>query len=202
MGGLLSIFNCQKSNSAKLDKQEKAIVDCKLARDKIKSYIKRLQKNESLKKEKAKEALKNKDKDKARMFLMQSKMFKEQIASANGQLVMIEDSITQIETARVQKEALKVLEQGNNVLKELYKEVNIEKWEKIGDDMNDIKQQQEEIGNFLKSHNIQESDYNEEIDNELQTLMKSENVSVEEFPQANKTEISKKQKESIEAIEA
>jgi len=202
MGGIMSIFNCQKSNTAKIDKQEKAIIDCKLTRDKIKNYIKRLQKNESLKKEKAKEALKNRDKDRARMLLMQSKMFKEQIASANGQLVMIEDSITQIETARVQKEALKVLEQGNNVLKDLYKEVNIEKWEKIGDDMNDIKQQQEEIGNFLKSHNIQESDYNEEIDKELQTLMKSENVAVEEFPEAGKTEISKKQKESLQAIEA
>ena len=56
MGGLFG----NKQKSAKLNTDEKAMLDCKLARDKIKQYIKRLEKNAALKKEKSKEALKDK----------------------------------------------------------------------------------------------------------------------------------------------
>lgn len=201
MGGLL---NCVKSRQAKLDQQDKAVFDCKVARDNIKKYIKRLEKNEKLRKEKAKEALKGKDRDKARLFLQQSKLYKEQINVANGQLTMIEEQIIHIETAKQQKEAFKVLEQGNKVLKQLNDEVNIEKWEKIADDMNEIKTQQDEIGHFLKSHNIDQEEYDEAVDKELEALMKMENSSVKiELPEAGKKEIEvhAKEKEEREAEE-
>ena len=111
MGGLFG----KKKSSATLNNDEKAMLDCKLARDKIKQYIKRLEKNAALKKEKSKEALKAKNKDRARMLLKQSKMYSEQIKSADGQLNMIEDQISALETAFIQRDCLKTLEQGNAV---------------------------------------------------------------------------------------
>lgn len=207
-----SFLFCPKSRTAKLDQQEQAIMDCKITRDKIKTYIKRLEKNEKLRKDKAKEALKNKDRDKARLYLQQSKLYKEQASSASGQLNMIEEQIIQIETARQQKETIKVLEQGNKVLKQLTDEVNIEKWEKIADDMNEVKNQQEEIGNFLKSHNIDQDEYEAAVDKELEALMKLEGFNADvELPNAGNKEVNnvdkikekenEKEKEELHAIE-
>jgi charged multivesicular body protein 6 len=162
--------NVHKVSTMKAD--EKAIMNCKLCRDKIKDYIKKLEKNEILKKEKAKTALISKDKTRAKMFLNQGKMYREQINIANGQLTMIEEQITGIESALIQKDALSVLNEGNKILKQLNEEVNIEKWENIKEDMESIKEQQDEIANFLKSHNINEDKYEEELNEELERLNK------------------------------
>lgn len=169
------------------DNVEKTILECKMTRDNIKSYIKRLEKNEILRKTKAKEELKNKNRDRAKIFLSQAKLYREQIRSADGQLNMIEEQIIHIETVKQQREAVKVLENGNKVLKKLYEEVNVEKWEKIADDMNEIKVQQDEIGNFLRNHGIDQAQYDEEVDKELEMLMKQENREVElVLPEAGK----------------
>ena len=167
------------------DNVEKTILECKMTRDKIKSYIKSLDKNDAFKKEKAKESLKSKDKERAKIYLKQSKMYREQAVAATGQLNLIEDQIIQIETIRQQADALKVLQQGNNVLKQLSEEVNIQKWEQVADDLNDLKQQQEEFGNFFKNRGIDEDVYEEEIDKEMEKLMKQDNIDIElSLPQA------------------
>ena len=49
-----------------LSPEDKAILDCKQSRDKIKGYIKRLELNETSQRNRAKELLKNKEKDKAK----------------------------------------------------------------------------------------------------------------------------------------
>lgn len=168
-----SAATTHKVSTMKAD--EKAIMNCKLCRDKIKDYIKRLQKNENLKREKAKASLISKDKVRAKMFLNQSKMYKEQIIVANGQLSLLEDQITGIESAIIQKDALSVLNEGNKVLKQLNEEVNIEKWENVKEDMDSIKEQQDEISHFLKNHNIDEDRYEEELNEELEKLNKAIN---------------------------
>ena len=112
-------FLCPRSKTAEINQEERALLDCKICRDKIKKYIKNLEKNANLKRERAKEALKNKNKDRARLSLRQAKMYTEQIKTAEGQLEMIENQIMQIETAQSQRDALSVLKQGNEVLKKL-----------------------------------------------------------------------------------
>ena len=192
----MSMF-CNKSRTAKLDQQEAAIIQCKITRDNIKAYIKRLEKNEKQRKDKAKEALRSSNKDRARMYLQQAKMYREQINSGTGQLNMIEEQIVQIESAKQMKEAYKVLENGNNVLKKLNEEVNIEKWERIADDLSDLKQQQDEIGNFFKSHGIEQSEFEEEVDKELDDLFKSvSQQEIESLPEAGTKEIQQKKEAS------
>ena len=71
--------------------------------------IKSLEKNAALKKQRAKEALKNKNKDRAKLNLRQAKMYEAQIKTADGQLEMIETQITQIGTAQSQRDAMDVL---------------------------------------------------------------------------------------------
>ena len=129
MGGLFG----KKKKKPALDQSEKALLDCKMVRDKIKGYIKTLERNEKLKKTKAKESLREKKKDRAKMLLKLAKMYGEQIKASDNQLTMIEDQIAQIEFTKNQAEIMKVLQQGNEALKNLQKEVNVEKWEQVKD---------------------------------------------------------------------
>ena len=182
MGCLL----CPTSRTTKINQEERALLDCKICRDNIKKYIKSLEKNSSLKKQKAKEALKNKNRDRAKLYMRQSKMYQEQIKASEGKLEMIETQISQIETAQNQLDVFNVLKQGNNILKKLQEEVNVEKIQEIADDLNELKEQNDEITQFFKEKGIEEND--EEIDNELDKLIDS--VQKEEgkidLPLANK----------------
>ena len=182
----MGIFTGKKKNkNPKLNVEEKTILQCKITRDNIKNYIKKLEKNSKLKREKAKESLKQKNKDRAKYNLKLSKMYSEQIKNAESQLTMLEEQISNLESTITQKEALKILEKGNEVLKNLQNECNIEKWEKISDDMNEIKEQQDEINQFFRDKNIEDID--NDIENEINKLMESDNDI--ELPSANKNEI-------------
>jgi len=95
---------------------------------------------------------------------------------------MIQDQIIQIENAQMKKDALVVLEQGNAVLKKLNEEVSIEKWEKVSDDLNDVREQQNEISEFLNTRGIDQQAFDDEINNELADLennLLKENQNVE-----------------------
>ena len=59
----------------KITAEESTILQCKISRDNIKNYIKRLEKNSNIKREKAKEALKEKKKDRAKYNLKLSNKF-------------------------------------------------------------------------------------------------------------------------------
>ena len=179
---------CKKSHSPLINQEEKALLDCKITRDKIKTYIKRLERNANLKKEKAKDALRAKKKDRAKLNLKLSKMYQEQIKTADAQLTMLEEQISNIEQATTQRDAMKVLEKGNEVLKNLQSECNIEKWEKLSEDMQDMKDQQDEINQFFRDRNM--DDVDDDVEEEMNKLMESENNDIEnELPSANKNEI-------------
>ena len=186
------LFSKKKKKEVKLDTQESAILDCKMCRDKIKKYIKSLEKNAADKKEKAKEALKAKNKDRARMNLRLEKMYREQIKAADGQLEMIENQISQIETAQSQKDAMTVLKEGNEVLKKLQSEVNVEKFQEIADDLDELKEQNNEITEFFKARGIEEEeDVNDELDKLIASVQKEAAV---DLPDANK-EVLEEEKE-------
>ena len=179
---------CEKSQTPLINQEEKILLECKMTRDNIKSYIKRLERNEILKREKAKEALKLKNKDRAKYNLKLSKMYQEQIKTADSQLTMLEEQISNIEQATTQRDAMKVLEKGNEVLKNLQKECNIEKWEKISDDMNDLKEQQDEINQFFRDRSM--DDVDDDVEEEMNKLIESTKSDIEqELPSANTNEI-------------
>ena len=168
-----------------------------MCRDDIKKYIKKLENNANLKKEKAKEALKAKNKDRAKLNLRMEKMYREQIKAADGKLEMIENQISQIETAKSQKDAMTVLQEGNAVLKKLQEEVNVEKLQDISDDMEEIKAKNDEITEFFKERGIEDEEaVNDELDKLIASVQQEAGV---ELPSANKEELEEdKEKEKEE----
>ena len=188
MGPLFS-----KKKTIELKAEDQAILKCKMCRDNIKRYIKRLENDANLKKQKAKEALQAKNKDRARLNLRMEKMYREQIKTADGQLEMIETQINQIESAQSQKDVMTVLQEGNAVLKKLQEEVNVDKYKDISDDMDEIKAKNDEITEFFKDRGIDEEVVNDELDKLIASVQQEAGA---DLPRANEEKLEgEKQKE-------
>ena len=188
----------KSKNINDLDQNEKVLLECKMCRDKIKNYIKKCETTASKKRQKAKELLKNKQKDRAKVYLNQSKFHLTQAKVGDGQLKLIEDQINELQKATQLNEIKKVLENGNKVLKQLQSEINIEKWQEIKEDMEGLKEQQDEIGEFLRNNNINEDEYEKDVQEEFEKLQKDleNDLNLPEVPK-NKVNV-QKEKENNE----
>ena len=154
-----------------LTSTEKAILDCKSCRDKIKRYIRNLEQKEQKTLTKVKELLSIKQRDRAKLYLKQSKLFSEQAKIADGQLDMINQQINNIETTSNMNEYTKVLRKGNEVLQQLQNEVSIEHWDEIRDDLDELKDREKEIGDFFREKGVDENEFDEQCDEEINKIM-------------------------------
>jgi charged multivesicular body protein 6 len=161
---------------SELPATEKALMDCKQTRDKIKKELKNLDHKRLKNREIAKKELKSGNKEKAKIYLNRSKLIEKRTEVYSGQLTMIEEQITSIQNLQMQKDAIKVLQQGNEILKKMNEEVNINKWEEIKDNMQSLKEDQDEINNLIKGYGIDQNKFDEEIDEELNKMIKASNA--------------------------
>ena len=211
MGPCVSTKN-KKSKEVKkrenvLSQNEKVLLECKQCRDNIKLYIKKLETTSNKKREKAKELLKNNQKDRAKLYLKQSKFHLEQVKISEAQLTMIEEQIDNIQSTTQMLEIQKVLEKGNNVLKEMQKEMNVEKWEKIKDDMDELQEEQNEINQFFREHDIDVQQADDEVNEMFNKMEKELGLNEEKLPEVPQGKIviddnKEKEEEKKEAIEA
>ena len=176
-------------NQVQLSQTEKAILDCKSCRDKIKRYIKSLEQKSENSMTKVRELLQKKQRDRAKFYLKQSKLFSEQTKVADGQLEMINQQISNIESTTNMAECAAVLSNGNKVLKQLQNEVNIEHWENIRDDLDELKERDDEIKEFFKEKGIEQEELDEQCDDEINKLLEEIHGNDIDLPQVPKEKI-------------
>ena len=123
-----------------------------------------------------------------------------QAETSQNQLAAVEEQINRIDMMKTQKDVFNVLENTNKVLLELQKEVNVDRIEKISEDLNDIKENNDEITNFFKNHNVDAEQNDEEINKEMEQLMKMESYQIgNEMPDAGNKSVEKSDvKQSIQ----
>ncbi len=202
---ILNFFDLNNDENKKrlnLTPLEKSLIECKLIRDKTKHYITKLEKESIESKNKAKEYLKNNKIERAKFELKRKKMYDIQISKSEKQLFIISQKIIEIEKTQIDSEVLKILESSNEILIKLKNEVSVEKWEIIGDEMEQIKMEQDEVINFFNKNNLNYED-NSDIDKEIENMLNEEkemnenkinfndinNENIVELPDANKNEI-------------
>ena len=176
-------------NQVQLSQTEKAILDCKSCRDKIKRYIKSLEQKSENSMTKVRELLQKKQRDRAKFYLKQSKLFSEQTKVADGQLEMINQQISNIESTTNMAECAAVLSNGNKVLKQLQNEVNIEHWENIRDDLDELKERDDEIKEFFKEKGIEQEELDEQCEDEINKLLEEIHGNDIDLPQVPKEKI-------------
>ena len=176
-------------NQVQLSQTEKAILDCKSCRDKIKRYIKSLEQKSENSMTKVRELLQKKQRDRAKFYLKQSKLFSEQTKVADGQLEMINQQISNIESTTNMAECAAVLTNGNKVLKQLQNEVNIEHWENIRDDLDELKERDNEIKEFFKDKGLEQEELDEQCEDEINKLLEEIHGNDIDLPQVPKEKI-------------
>jgi len=190
----------RQKKTIQLNETENAILECKKCRDKINQYIKRLSQKQMKSREKAKELVRSKQKDRAKVYLRMAKLHGEQIKVSEGQLEMIQNQISQIESTQNLQECMNCLKQGNEILKNMQNTIKIEEWEKVKDDMDELREKDKEISDYFKENGIDEAQCDEEVNNELDKLLNEiQGGNKVDLPSVPKEEISE-DKDKVDKI--
>ncbi|KAI0800966.1 Snf7 family [Fomes fomentarius] len=161
----------------KITKQDRAILDLKLQRDKVRQYQKKIQVVLDREHEIAKQQLASGNKDRALIALRKRKYQEGLLAKTDAQLENLENLVSTIEFSLVEVSVLHGLQQGNEVLKEIHKELNVENVERILGESQEAREYQREIDEMLSNSLTVEDE--EAVQAELRELQ-LQTVSVEE----------------------
>lgn len=149
-------------------KRDGAILDLKLQRDKVKQYQKKIQAVLEREHEIAKQQLAAGNKGRALTTLRQRKYQESLLAKTDGQLENLEKLVSTIEFSMIEVSVLHGLQQGNEVLKQIHKEMNIESVEKLLEETQEAREYQREIDEMLANNLTSEDE--EAVQLELQAL--------------------------------
>ncbi|KAI2479585.1 Charged multivesicular body protein 6-B [Pyrenophora tritici-repentis] len=171
------------SSSNKISAQDKAILDMKNQRDKLRQYQKRITVLTDREKEIAKECLAKGDTNKAKLALRRKKYQESLLSKTDQQLAQLEILTSDVEFALVQKDVLYGLQQGTAVLKEIHKEMGgIENVEKLLGESEEARAYQEEISELLANKMSNQDE--DEVEDELEALEAEVNGVVPALPDA------------------
>ncbi|XP_029055871.1 charged multivesicular body protein 6 [Osmia bicornis bicornis] len=168
----MGIFFAKKKPPSRVTEQDKAILQLKQTRDKIKQYQRRIE--QSLEKERllAKKLVQNGQKDRA-LLLLRKKKFQEQVLSkTDGQLENLERMVHDIEFAQVEVKVIDGLKVGNAALKKLHDLLSIDEIEKVMDETREGIEKQKEINDVLSGELTEEDEG--EVEAELDALLAAE----------------------------
>jgi len=144
----------------KITAQDRAILEMKVQRDKMKQYRKKIQGVLDQERIIAVEALKAGNKPKALTALRRRKFQESLLQKTDGQLEVLENLVANIEFALIEKDVLFGLKQGNEVLKQLHAEMDLDSVHKLMEDTAEGIQYQREIDEMLMSSmSAEEEDY-------------------------------------------
>ncbi|KAF7985284.1 hypothetical protein HWV62_6435 [Athelia sp. TMB] len=137
-------------STPKITAQDKAILDLKLQRDKLKQYQKKaliLDREHEI----AKANLAAGHKDRALTALRRRKYQQSLLIKTDGQLENLEQLVSSIEFSLIEVSVLHGIQQGTDVLKEIHKEMNVESVEKLLGESHEAQAYQREIDEMLSS---------------------------------------------------
>ncbi|KAN0100523.1 Snf7 family [Tylopilus felleus] len=136
-------------STRKITAQDRAILDLKLQRDKLRQYQKKIQVVLEREHQIAKSHLIAGDKDRALIALRRRKYQQSLLLRTDDQLAALEQLVSTIEFSLVEVSVLHGLKQGNEVLKEIHREMSLESVERLMEETHEAREYQREIGNLL-----------------------------------------------------
>lgn len=163
------LFKSSTPRAPKISAQDRAILDMKNQRDKLKQYQKRITVVTTREKEIARECLAKGDKDKALLALRRKKYQESLLAKTDSQLEQLEKLTSSVEFALVQKDVVFGLQQGTSVLKQIHAEMGgLEAVEKMMGESEEARACQEEISEALAGQMSNADE--DEVEDELEAM--------------------------------
>jgi len=145
----MGIFFAKKKPQSRVTEHDKAVLQLKQTRDKIKQYQRRIEQNIERDRDMAKKLLQNGRKDRA-LLLLRKKKFQEQVLlKTDGQLENLERMVHDLEFAQVEARVIDGLKIGNTALKKLHDIMSIDEIERVMDDTREGIEKQRELDELL-----------------------------------------------------
>ncbi|EFX76820.1 hypothetical protein DAPPUDRAFT_213835 [Daphnia pulex] len=142
-----NIFGNKKTT--RITEQDKAVLQLKQQRDKLKQYQKKILSVIEKDKELARKLLREGKKERAKLLLKKKRYQEQLVEKTDKQLDTVEQLVHDLEYAQVEMEVLNSLKTGNESLKEVHKLFSIEDIEQIMEETKEGIEKQKEIDEIL-----------------------------------------------------
>lgn len=169
MGG---VFGKSKKQASRVTEQDKAVLQLKQQRDKIKQYQKRIE--ESLVKDRALaiQCLNKGQRDRAKLILRKKKYQENLLGTTDKELEALEKLTSDLEFSQIQQQVLDGLQVGNEALKKIHEVLTIDEVERIMDETREGVEKQQEIDALIASGALSAED-EDAVAAELEALVAS-----------------------------
>ncbi|XP_053674955.1 charged multivesicular body protein 6-A [Anopheles nili] len=182
-----NIFGKTKTKPiSRVTDQDKAVLQLKQQRDKLKQYQKRIELSLEKDRELAKKCLASGRKERAKTLLRKKKYQEKLLSNTDAQLETLEKLASDIEFAQVEAQVVSGLKVGNEALKKVNEILSIDEVEQILDETRESIEKQQEIDALLNGVLSEEDE--EDVLAELEDLIGADQQ--KEMEQAPEVDIS------------
>jgi hypothetical protein len=117
-----------------------------------------MEKNSARAAQEAKELIRNKQKNQAIFCIKRKQLYDSMLSQVSDQYAIIERAIIEVESAVQMKEFTKVLQEGNDLIKELDLATQLETLKEVGADMKERDQSTREFNKMFEEHHLKDED--------------------------------------------
>lgn len=147
-----------RKKQSRVTEQDKAILQLKQQRDKLKQYQRRVAQQLERERALARQLLRDGRKERAKL-LLKKKRYREQLLDkTETQISSLEAMVQNIEFAQIEMKVLEGLQAGNECLNKMHQVMSIEEVERILDETQDAVQYQRQIDELLAGSFTQEDE--------------------------------------------
>ncbi|XP_032822863.2 charged multivesicular body protein 6 [Petromyzon marinus] len=144
-----NLFGKKRRAPSRVTEQDRAVLQLKQQRDKLRQYQKRIALQLEKERELARKLLRDGKKDKAKLLLKKKRYQEQLLEKTDTQIGNLEHMVQDIEFAQIEAKVIEGLKVGNDCLKKMHEMMSIEEVERIMDETQDSIDYQRQIDDLL-----------------------------------------------------